>query len=57
MGKIMKMTGLDNLRECFLARGFSGAAVVDATTVRIESLKCCDVQLKWYHYHPMFEFC
>ena len=48
MGKIRKMMSLDNLRECFLSRGFSGAAVVDATTVRIESLKYCDVQLKWY---------
>ena len=48
MCKIRKVMSLDNLRERFLSRGFSGAAVVDASTVRIESLKFCDVLLKWY---------
>lgn len=48
MSKIRKVMRLDNLRERFLSRGFPGVAVVDASTVRIESLKFCDVQLKWY---------
>ena len=48
MSKIRRVMSLDNLWERFLSRGFPGAAVVDATTVRIESLKFCDVQLKWY---------
>lgn len=44
----MNRSNLDNLREYFLSRGFPEAAAVDATTLRIESMKFCDVQLKWY---------
>jgi len=48
MRKIKKITCLDDVLEYLVANRFPEAAVVDETTVRIESLKFCDVLLKRY---------
>jgi len=48
MSKIKKITSPDDVLEYLVANGFPEAAVVDETTVRIESFKFCDVLLKRY---------